>query len=265
MSSDEYQKARRVAESIAAGVEAPRFYREQEAACARSRQIFSENRSINLCLEILRERQGAYGHGLSHAEKVAIDAGAIVIVEESDTCSKPELMHLVFLAHLAGLLHDIERSQANHAHRGALEARNVLQRMDLPGEDVCAITDAIRNHEAFQPCEALEGKKAQLLSDALYDADKFRWGPDNFTEMLWDMLTLRPVPLSQVMKRFLPGLEGIEKIRYTFRSETGKRYGPDFIDRGINIGHALYEELTRSEQERRQAPEGKDQQKENIP
>jgi hypothetical protein len=85
----------------------------------------------------------------------------------------------------------------------------------------------------------------QLLSDALYDADKFRWGPDNFSEMLWDMVARRNVPLSAVLGRFLKGMEGIEKIRETFRSETGRRYGPDFIDRGMEIGMRLYEELTR--------------------
>jgi hypothetical protein len=55
----------------------------------------------------------------------------------------------------------------------------------------------------------------------------------------------RNVPLSAVLGRFLKGMEGIGKIRETFRSETGRRYGPDFIDRGMEIGRRLYAELTR--------------------
>jgi hypothetical protein len=39
-------------------------------------------------------------------------------------------------------------------------------------------------------------------------------------------------------------MEGVERIRETFRSETGRHYGPDFIDRGMEIGRRLYAELT---------------------
>ena len=70
-------------------------------------------------------------------------------------------------------------------------------------------------------------------------------GPDNFSEMLWDMVSRRDVPLSALLGRFLKGLEGVGRIRSTFRSDTGRRYGPDFIDRGMEIGRRLYEELTR--------------------
>jgi hypothetical protein len=43
------------------------------------------------------------------------------------------------------------------------------------------IVAAIRNHEAFRKILESEDKSARLVSDSLYDADKFRWGPDNFT------------------------------------------------------------------------------------
>ena len=39
-------------------------------------------------------------------------------------------------------------------------------------------------------------------------------------------------------------MKGIEKIKETFRTATGKRYGPEFIDQGIAIGNAIYEEMT---------------------
>jgi hypothetical protein len=115
---------------------------------------------------------------------------------------------------------------------------------------VTAITKAIGNHEAFQPVETLEDPLDLLISDALYDADKFRWGPDNFTEMLWSMLERRNVPIPAVMGRYLEGMKGIEKIRATFRSRSGKVYGPDFIDRGMEIGRKLYEELLKIQQGR---------------
>jgi len=85
---------------------------------------------------------------------------------------------------------------------------------------------------------------AQLISDALYDADKFRWGPDNFTETLWAMIIPRKTPLPVLLSRFLSRLEGIENIRTTFRTPTGREYGPDFIDRGLLIGRRLHAALT---------------------
>ena len=91
------------------------------------------------------------------------------------------------------------------------------------------------------------GPAERLLSDALYDADKFRWGPDNFTETLWAMIIPRGIPLRTLLPRFLPGIEGIRKIRESFRTATGREYGPDFIDRGLTIGRRLYEELTRDQ------------------
>jgi hypothetical protein len=33
----------------------------------------------------------------------------------------------------------------------------------------------------------------------------------------------------------------LKKIRGTFRSRTGRRYGPQFIDMGIAIGEELYQ------------------------
>lgn len=83
-----------------------------------------------------------------------------------------------------------------------------------------------------------------MISDALYDADKFRWGPDNFTDTIWAMLACRGVPLSKALPRFLGGLDGIRRIRDTFRTAAGRQYGPDFIDRGLAIGARLYAELT---------------------
>ena len=49
-----------------------------------------------------------------------------------------------------------------------------------------------------------------------------------------------------VLPRFLSGLEGIRQIRETFRTPTGKAYGPDFIDRGLEIGRRFYAEMTQT-------------------
>ena len=153
---------------------------------------------------------------------------------------------MVLLAHVAGVLHDVKRLEKDHAQASAAEAGMLVTRFDLSEGEVQAITGAIRNHEAFRVVEILEDPLAQFLSDALYDADKFRWGPDNFTEMLWDMVEYRKASLDALLTRFLPGMEGIKRIRETFRTHTGQIYGPDFIDRGIKIGMKLYADILQS-------------------
>jgi len=56
------------------------------------------------------------------------------------------------------------------------------------------IADAIRNHEAFKETLEAADKEGRLVSDALYDADKFRWGPENFTTTLWTIVTANDTP-----------------------------------------------------------------------
>jgi hypothetical protein len=159
----------------------------------------------------------------------------------------PEVRRMVLLAHIAGVLHDIRRMENDHARVSAGEAAKLLAIFDLSAHEVAAITGAIGNHEAFRPADLLKDPAARFLSDALYDADKFRWGPDNFTEMLWDMVEYRKVSLDAVLTRFIKGMEGIKRIRDTFRTCTGKIYGPDFIDRGIEIGMKFYETIVHKE------------------
>ena len=84
----------------------------------------------------------------------------------------------------------------------------------------------------------------QLISNALYDADKFRWGPDNFTMTLWDMLEYANIDMGLFISTYHKGIKGVEEIRETFRSDTGKKYGPEFIEIGLMIGDELYRVLS---------------------
>ncbi len=243
--SQEYLEARAIAQRITAEVGEPVFYVLQREAVETSGRLFREQPLVARALAALGAEPDRIGHGLSHVTKVALDAGAIILIERGNGGRIEQVYRLVAMAHVAGVLHDIRREEKDHARKGAEEAERMLRDFDLDSGERLAIGGAIANHEAFRPSNPMGEPDWQLLSDALYDADKFRWGPDNFSEMLWDMVSRRNVPLSAVMGRFLKGLEGIDRIRETFRSDTGRRYGPDFIDRGMEIGRRLYAELTK--------------------
>ena len=107
------------------------------------------------------------------------------------------------------------------------------------------VTAAIRNHEAFREVLMSEDESARLVSDALYDADKFRWGPDNFTTTLWLMIKASGTSARTLYNTFQEKMAGIRRIKETFRSATGRRYGPEFIDFGIEIGNEIYSEMER--------------------
>ncbi len=246
MKDQEYRLAIDLARRIAAEVGTPRFPVEKAREVALSRELFATEPVIAAGLRIVAERGECLGHGLVHVEKVAIDAGALILAEEG-AAADVRVRRLVFLAQLAGILHDICRTEKEHAERGAREAEKLLVSFSLLPEECAGIADAIRNHEAFRRRRSATGRTAQLLSDVLYDADKFRWGPDNFTETLWAMVSLRGVPLQTLIPRLLPGIEGIRKIRDSFRTPTGREYGPDFIDRGLTIGMRLHAALMAAE------------------
>jgi hypothetical protein len=242
----EYEEARLLSERIASEMEPLRFYIDRQEEVEASRRTFETHPMVRDALAIVEERGDVLGHGLSHVCKVAIDAGALVLVEMDESVPQEKVERALLLAHLAGVLHDIRREQPEHAQRGADEAETILRDFDLEEGERLAIVQAIRNHEAFKPEVPLEDPSLQILSDALYDADKFRWGPDNFTETVWMMVAPLDLPLAYLLDHFEPSLEGITKIRETFRTPSGREYGPEFIAAGIEIGERLYEELAKT-------------------
>jgi len=235
--------AKSLSEKIAGAFAAPRFYREKKIEIGESLRLFENNPMVTACMEIITARANFSGHGLSHARKVAIDTGAIILIEGHHAIEADNIKRAVILAHIAGILHDIKRSSKNHARQGAEETKKILMGFDLTDKEQKSVVDAIGNHEAFQPCTPLADPDAQLLSDALYDADKFRWGPDNFTEMIWDISDTLNISIEILLDHFPAGLKTLEKIRDTFRTSTGREYGPDFIALGLKIGEKLYKEL----------------------
>ena len=244
MPDQKHEQARSLSIRIAAELGSPRFYLQHHTEMESSRRLFEQTPMVSQCLEIVAAYGDCYGHGLLHVRKVAVDAGAIILTELNGGPPAADAERLVLLAHLAGLLHDIKRAEKDHARAGAREASGILARFALKDSERSAITQAIANHEAFQIPDALADPLDQLLSDALYDADKFRWGPDNFTETLWAMLEARKASLTAVLPYFPKGMEALGRIRETFRTPTGRDYGPDFIDMGLEVGRRFFEEMT---------------------
>jgi hypothetical protein len=230
------------ARALSAGHQ-PLFYSRFQSEMSFSQEMFFDNPMVIRCREdVLPFLSDAYGHGIQHAKKVAIEAGAILLTGEGGL-TLGQSRHLALLAQLCGLLHDICRLEADHAKRGEELALLILQDYPLSDREKGMIGFSISHHEAFAPVEESGDSHTTLLSGALYDADKFRWGPDNFTTTLWEICDYQEWSLQDVAKRFPLGLEKMQEVLPTFRTEVGRSFGPEFIRIGLILGERLYRRL----------------------
>jgi hypothetical protein len=114
-----YLKIRKVARNIAGEYPQPDFYRVHPLEIETSLIFFNSDPSV---LKLRKEMAGYLddnaGHGIGHMEKVAVDAGALVIIENRlNGESEDQANRSLFLAHCSGLLHDICRKEKFHAKK----------------------------------------------------------------------------------------------------------------------------------------------------
>ncbi len=164
-----YEKARCLSRQIAAAVGAPRFYEERNAEIVLSGGMYRDDTSVTACARIVEEHGDRLGHGLDHAAKVAVEGGALVMIESGPDIPRAELMRLVRLAHLAGILHDIRREEENHARCGAEEAivdgeTGLLVPQGQPEAAAGAIVRLLRDPEAAARMGAAGRERARLMS-----------------------------------------------------------------------------------------------------
>lgn len=240
-----YEKLAATARAVARTLPRISFYERHPEEVRRSGQYLAENTLIQNCRLNLDESLLECAHGMNHCEAVARDAGAIVLVEGNGRRMDRSALESLFpLAVVAGLLHDVKRRQQDHALLGSIEAERILSSLGMEKRHRDYVAYAIRNHEAFKATCELGDEAGCLVSDALYDADKFRWGPENFTTTLWTMVSGNGTPPERLYQVFPEKVKGIERIKETFRTATGRKYGPEIIDQGLTIGRAVYAEMT---------------------
>lgn len=98
------------------------------------------------------EAQGYTEHSFAHVEKVASTVELILT-----TLGYPERQ--VELGKIAAYLHDIGNvvNRIDHAQSGAVMAFRLLDNLNMPAEEICAIISAIGNHDEHtaQPLNAI--------------------------------------------------------------------------------------------------------------
>jgi hypothetical protein len=233
------------AERIASRHPLPEFYARFNAPMALARKLYYNDPLIGRLRKAVQPiLQEEMGHGIYHSMRVSIDSATLIFVEMAPcSITESQMKKLMMLGLIAGLLHDICRSEEKHAEVGAIRAAEVLKDFPLTRLEVQCICRAIKNHEAFISPTPCKRPWSQLISDCLYDADKFRWGPDTFTHTLWHMADHQGLTPRDLIERFPWGMTGVFRIRDTFRTSTGKQYGPEIIETGVEIGREIYRYL----------------------
>jgi hypothetical protein len=237
-----YLRIRYRARQIIAQFPEPSFYRifREEMRC--SAAMFETDPIISqIRHKVAGNLIDNMGHGQKHAALVTMDAGALMLIEGkragyNDTFLRRQML----LVQCAGTLHDTKRKENDHANQGAEYARVLLKEFPFYPSEIEDVACAIRNHEAFKALVNINTTEGALISDCLYDADKFRWGPDNFADTVWAMVRFFQTPLPRFLDLYPNGMKLIDSIKPTFRSRTGKMYGPEFIDIGLEIGKEIF-------------------------
>jgi len=247
-----FDELRKHAQEVATELGVPSFYARYEDEVRKSLHYLNSDETLTqLHTYVADQIEDDFGHGHRHALLVTRDTGALVLIL-ARTFDLPEgiLPFIMRCAQAAGLLHDIRRKESNHAAKSAETARQVLTQFLFSWEEIEDIAQAIANHEAFKTPERVSNRTGQLISDCLYDADKFRWGPDNFTDTVWYMASFYNVPIERFADGYDHGIDAIRRIKGSFRTSIGKEYGPEMIDMGLTIGQRVIQ-LLRSELARR--------------
>jgi hypothetical protein len=53
------------------------------------------------------------------------------------------------------------------------------------------------------------------------------------------------MPIRKFVHLYPRGIAFLEKIKATFRTPTGRKYGPQFIDLGLSVGEDIYQYIRR--------------------
>ena len=133
-----YARLREQAREIVASFPPPDFYQDQSQAYDYSSRFFKTDPEIRkLCRFVGDNLDDDFGHGLQHAIKVTIDAGALMNIEgQAADYTESVLARQTQIVQCAGLLHDTQRKKKNHSKHSADYARTVLEDYSLSYDEI---------------------------------------------------------------------------------------------------------------------------------
>jgi hypothetical protein len=220
------------------------FYLDFQKYHSISKTLFFTNPLVGRCKnDVLPYFESHVGNGVEHAKKVAIDAGTLILVEGRGW-DPVQIKRWSLLAQLAGLIHDIHAPQPDHAARAAATARQIVACYPLPDVEKEAIVFAVEHHENLFGDGCTMPSVYRWVSNALHDADRFRWSLDSLKASLIGAGSgNREQTVCAMRLQLSKEIQKIRSIASTFKTGTGQRYGQQFINAGLAIGEHLQQRL----------------------
>ncbi len=126
-------------------------------------ETLRQNAAVNTYITAADRSLAALGyteHSFAHVLKVAETAGYIL-----ETMGYPA--HQVQLARVAAYLHDIGNlvNRVDHSQSGAVMAFRILDKLNMPAEDIATVVTAIGNHDEGTGVPVDEVAAALILAD----------------------------------------------------------------------------------------------------
>lgn len=226
---------------LAQTLQRPRFAASfaKEIECARL-AFFEETLICRLRDEALNFLYDDFGFGIEHSRAVAMDAAAIVLAETA-AWPREQSRRMAILAILAGLLHDSTRLDEDSEAKAAELSQSILARYALTDEELTLVAGAIRDHDIREGYAPPSDPRAALLGAALYDADKFRYGPDIYVTSLWEFCDYEDMPTQHALKCFTAAESRLPELTGTFRSKPGRAFGEEHLECGARLMPLLVE------------------------
>lgn len=197
---------------------------------------------VTLVQERLSQVDSEGGHGFEHLEWVSFFAGYIA-KKECEFRGFNEILTQKYIrrAMLAGLLHDVERHHGFgeiHMIEGEKTARKFLEQTKLADEAVLLV---IKNHDHID-FDTAHNQDLEIIFGSVFDADHFRYGLER-ADTFWRMKEKQGVPVEKVIHdyAYLP------QYRNAWRTQYGKKIGPQLIDFGMAIAKHVEKTFTPSE------------------
>jgi hypothetical protein len=220
------------------------FYLDFQKYHTISKTLFFTNPIVRHCKnDVLPYLEQDRDYRIEHAKKVAIDAGTLILVEGRGW-DPTQTKRWSLLAQLAGLLHDMYAPTPDHARRGAVTARQFVDCYPLMDVEKEAVVFAVQHHENLPGDTCPMPSVCHWVSNALHDADKFRWSLDNLRASLFEANFGKEQRTVHNMWFQLPDdMKKIRSVASSFKTGTGQRYGSQFINAGLAIGEHLHQRL----------------------
>lgn len=220
----------------------PAFYQDSVEQFEFCKDMFFEHPlMVRLQTDVLAFVYDDPGYGVEHAKKVGVEA-AVILLMDGVGREPSELRRGALLAEMAGMLHDICRLENDHDQRAADLARTILADYPITEEDLAIVARAVSEHHRPSGIPYADWLE-EAVSKAVHDADLFRLGLDFFASILWENIDYMDASEEEILEAFAQKAKAAAAAEPRFLTETGRRYGPELLALGRDLGRETYDRL----------------------